>query len=97
MKKSTLLSVLAVVCILLLISCAPEPTCAEDIAIQEKSGFVGGLLHGIVLPIAVIAKIFNIETGIYALNNTGTWYWVGYFLGFAVLGGGMFKSNRKGR
>ena len=96
MKRNTTFAFLfAGILLTLLVSCAPEATCAEDIAVQEQSGFWGGIIHGLVFPVAVIAKVFNIETGLYAVNNTGTWYWVGYFIGFGVLGGGMFRGSRR--
>lgn len=70
--------------LLLLTGCAPM---GET---QEEFGFFYGIWHGICLPFAIIGKIFGLDIGIYAVNNSGTWYWVGLFLGYLIISG----SNR---
>lgn len=95
MKKNTLLLGALFLGLILVSSCAPEAICADEIATQKAYGFFGGLLHGLLLPVAVIAKMFSIETGLYALNNTGFLYWLGYLIGFSCLGGGAYKSRRR--
>jgi len=45
----------------------------------------------------VIAKIFNMEVGIYALNNSGVGYWIGFLIGIGTFGKGGSEAYRKGR
>ncbi|MCB0705937.1 MAG: hypothetical protein KDC34_11530 [Saprospiraceae bacterium] len=97
--KKTLGSILLFVFIVILISsCAPEAICAEDVATQKAYGFFGGLIHGVLLPFAVFGKMFGINTGIYAVNNTGLLYWLGYFIGIGTIGGGgAYGGSRRRR
>jgi hypothetical protein len=70
-------------------SCAPE-------GVSEKSyGFLYGIWHGICLPFAIVGKIFNMDIGIYAQNNSGTWYWIGYLVGFLIIGGSGAASRKR--
>lgn len=48
---------------------------------QEAAGFMLGLWHGMILPIAFFISIFDPNVFIYALNNTGTAYDFGFLLG----------------
>ncbi|MBR9922017.1 MAG: hypothetical protein GYB31_14345 [Bacteroidetes bacterium] len=97
MKKQHLYFLSFFLLLIVVSSCAPEALCAEDVATQKAYGFFGGIIHGLLLPVAVIAKMFGLDTGIYAVNNTGFLYWLGYFLGFAVLGGGAVGGSRRRR
>ena len=83
--------------LLLLIVLLAVSSCAPAEITEKDYGFFYGILHGILLPFALIGKIFNVDTGIYALNNTGTWYWLGYFLGFLIIGGSGASAKRKKR
>ncbi len=60
---------------------------------MDKAGFFTGLWHGLLLPFRVIFYFFS-DIEIYAQNNTGTGYLIGFILGSMgyVLGG----SRRKG-
>jgi hypothetical protein len=67
--------------LLILSSCAPSgPT-------DEPYGFLSGIWHGICIPFTIIGKIFGMDIGLHALNNTGTWYWVGMLIGIGIIGG----------
>ena len=78
MKKLIPIILIAV----LLISCAPSGYTSDDY------GFWSGLWHGICFPFALIGKLFGADIGIYAENNTGFFYWLGFIFGIGGLGGG---------
>lgn len=75
--------------------CAPEPICVDTDFGTEEYGFFRGILHGLVFPIALIGKLFGVSTGLYALNNTGFFYWLGFLIGFGPLGIGVFRFGRR--
>lgn len=80
--------------VLTLTACAPEPSC-ELRGPGGEYGFFSGLLHGILFPLALLGKLFGVKTGLYAVSNTGFWYWLGYFLGVGGLGGGASQAKRR--
>lgn len=90
MKKSILFTTL-LLCLLFISSCAPEGVTSKEY------GFFYGLLHGFILPFAIIGKIFNLDIGIHAINNTGFGYWLGYFIGFAIITGGSGHQAKRRR
>jgi hypothetical protein len=92
--KNIILFGLSVILLFTLAGCAPEPTC-EAVSGQARYGFLWGFAHGIVFPLAVLAKLFGMDYGLYAVENTGFWYWLGYFIGIGGLGGGASQARRK--
>jgi hypothetical protein len=53
-------------------------------------GFWGGLLHGLMAPIDLIAMLFSDKTTVFAQNNNGAWYAFGFLIGsggWGLLGG----------
>jgi len=78
----------------ILISCAEN----EDVTLcltGSTYGFLGGLWHGIIAPIDLIAMLFQDDVTVYAPNNNGVWYAFGFLLGsggWGFLGG---KSSKK--
>jgi hypothetical protein len=74
-----------IVLILLVSSCAPEGYTSDEY------GFFSGIWHGICLPFAIIGKIFGSDIGIYAENNSGFLYWIGFIIGLGGLGGGAYR------
>lgn len=69
-------------------------SCAAQGYAPYESGFFAGIWHGIVFPFALIGKLFGADIGIYAENNTGFFYWIGYISGLGGLGGGGYASGR---
>jgi len=51
------------------------------------------LWHGFILVFSIIGKIFGSDIGIYAENNTGFTYWLGFILGIGILGGGGARAR----
>jgi hypothetical protein len=73
-----------------LAACASQDVTATD---AGAPGFLWGLWHGFIFPIAWILSLFMEEAAIYAVPNNGGWYDFGYFLGIAVFGIGARKSH----
>ena len=53
-------------------------------------GFWGGLWHGIIAPIDLIAMLWREDVSVFAQNNNGAWYAFGFMIGsggWGFLGG----------
>lgn len=57
-------------------------------------GFLLGLWHGFIFPVAAILSIFLPDVAVYAVPNNGGWYDFGYFIGVVFLGVGA-RGTRK--
>lgn len=86
-KAVTLLAPLA------LTACAA--TQASDAVAPAAPGFLLGLWHGFIFPVAWLVSLFSSKVAIYAVPNNGGWYDFGYFLGIVVFGVGARKSVTK--
>jgi hypothetical protein len=89
--KNILITSIAILLLVTLSSCAPEGPTAQ------QYGFLFGIWHGICFPFALIGKVLSMDVGIYAENNTGLFYWVGYILGLSIIFGGGGASSRRRR
>ncbi|MCK9218903.1 MAG: hypothetical protein M0P47_02495 [Bacteroidales bacterium] len=60
-------------------------------------GFWGGLWHGIIAPIDLIAMLWRDDVSVFAQNNNGAWYAFGFIIGSGGWGflGGKGASGRK--
>jgi len=61
-------------------SCAyvqPDLTCLSG----KVYGFWNGLWHGMICPFTFIGSLFNHDVAVYAVNNNGAWYNLGFLLG----------------
>ena len=58
-------------------------------------GFLEGVWHGFIFPIAWIISLFTDQIAVYAVPNNGGWYDFGYFLGICFLGVGARSSRRR--
>ncbi len=81
-------SLLLVLCIATMASCAPNGY------ESEKSGFFSGVWHGIIIVFSLIGKLFDRDIGIYAEHNTGFLYWLGFIIGIGAFGGGSNSARR---
>jgi hypothetical protein len=84
---------------LLLTSCTAAQIEASS---PTAPGFLLGLWHGFIAPIAFIVSVFSETVRIYAFPNGGEWYDFGFMLGISgfsggVLAGGRGKGGQKGR
>jgi hypothetical protein len=76
---------------LLLTACAA--TQASDAVAPGAPGFLYGLWHGFIFPVAWVISLFTDQVAVYAVPNNGGWYDFGYFLGIVVFGIGARKSQ----
>jgi hypothetical protein len=82
---------LTLVALLALAACAA--TQASGAVAPGTPGFLYGLWHGFIFPVAWIVSLFTDKVAIYAVPNNGGWYDFGYFLGIVVFGVGARKSR----
>jgi hypothetical protein len=59
-------------------------------------GFLEGVLHGFIFPVAWAVSLFTDKIAVYAVPNNGGWYNFGYFIGVVFLGVGARSSKRRG-
>ena len=76
---------------LLVAACAA--TQAPDAIQPAAPGFLLGLWHGFIFPVAWVVSLFVPKVAVYAVPNDGGWYDFGYFLGIAVFGVGARKTH----
>jgi hypothetical protein len=75
--------------ILILSGCANSEVVAECLK-GHTYGFWGGLWHGIIAPIDLIAMLWRNDISVFAQNNNGAWYAFGFIIGsggWGFLGG----------
>ena len=58
-------------------------------------GFLEGVWHGFIFPVAWIVSLFTDDIAVYAVPNNGGWYDFGYFIGICFLGVGARSSKRR--
>ena len=74
-------------------ACAATQTDAAVATAATTPGFLLGLWHGFIFPVAFIVSLFMPDVAIYAVPNNGGWYDFGYFVGIVFLGVGARKSR----
>ncbi len=87
-RRKMMLGLLMVLSIFILSSCAPAGFTSHEY------GFFGGFIHGVIFLLALIGKLFGADVGLYAANNTGFTYWLGFIIGFLTLGAGGAATRR---
>ena len=75
----------------LLAACAQQVGTAVE---PTAPGFLLGLWHGFIFPVAWVLSLFVPDVAVYAVPNNGGWYDFGYFLGIVVFGVGARRSTR---
>lgn len=66
--------------VVLITGCA-DVVQVDTCLIGEASGFWYGIWHGWIAAISFVISLFNDDVAIYAVNNTGAWYDLGFVLG----------------
>ena len=69
-------------------------TQAADAVAPAAPGFLLGLWHGFIFPVAWFLSLFMSDVAIYAVPNNGGWYDFGYFLGIVFFGVGSQRGTR---
>ena len=65
-------------------------------AVQPNApGFLLGVWHGFIFPVAFILSLFVDKIDVYAVPNNGHFYDFGYFVGICFLGVGARSSKRR--
>ena len=80
------------VAMLALAACAAHQ--ASTAVQPEAPGFLLGMWHGFIFPLAWIVSIFLPGVAVYAVPNNGGWYDFGYFIGIVFLGVGSHGSRK---
>ena len=76
----------------LLAGCARQAASGVSHA-ADAPGFVLGLWHGFIFPVAWALSLFMPDVAVYAVPNNGGWYDFGYFVGIVFLGVGARKTR----
>lgn len=96
MKNSVKILLLFVLVLILSTSCAhiqPDMTCLTG----KVYGFWNGLWHGMIAGITFIGSLFNHDIAVYAVNNNGAWYNLGFLIGVGGSCGGtkvVYKTRK---
>ena len=77
---------------LLLAACAHHVTSVVSHG-PDSPGFLLGLWHGFIFPVAWVLSLFLPDVAIYAVPNQGGWYDFGFFIGVVFLGVGANRSR----
>ncbi len=83
-------TLIALGALVLLAACASQ---APSGVAPDSPGFLLGLWHGFIFPVAWVLSLFMPDVAVYAVPNNGGWYDFGFFVGVVFLGVGA----RRGR
>jgi len=75
---------------LLLAACATQ---SAAVVKPAAPGFLLGIWHGFIFPVAFILSLFMKDVAVYAVPNDGILYNLGYFIGIVFLGVGTRRSH----
>jgi hypothetical protein len=81
----------AVAAALALSACAATQDSAA--VAPSAPGFLLGLWHGFIFPVAWVVSLIVPKVAVYAVPNNGGWYDFGYFLGVVVFGVGAKRGH----
>ncbi len=87
-------SILLLILIFVFSSCA-EPVPIEECVDDDPYGILGGLWHGFIAPFSFILSIFMDDVAMYAVNNNGFLYDLGFVIGAGIMFGGSGKASSK--
>ena len=59
----------------------------------DAPGFLLGLWHGFIFPVAFILSLFMKDVAVYAVPNAGLLYNLGFFIGIVFIGVGARRSH----
>ncbi len=78
------------------LSCAETQT-VENCVNGETVGFLYGIVHGMFIVPSFIISLFTDDVAIYAVNNSGALYNLGYIIGLlcTLKGGSYIKKKNK--
>jgi len=85
------ISLLAVSALSTLSACAHQ---VQSAVAPEAPGFLLGVWHGFIFPVAWVLSLFVPDVAVYAVPNNGGWYDFGYFIGIVFLGVGSHRTRK---
>jgi len=88
--NKTLSGIFLLILIFMISGCAQNEV-VDQCLTGHKYGFFGGLWHGFIAPFDFIGMLFNKEITMYAQNNNGGLYALGFLIGSG--GWGFFGSK----
>ncbi len=71
--------------------------CAQQVGsavAQAAPGFLLGLWHGFIFPVAWVLSLIMPQVAVYAVPNNGGWYDFGFFIGIVFLGVGSHRTKK---
>lgn len=83
---------LALAALTLLAACATQVSSGVS---PQAPGFLWGLWHGFIFPVAWFLSLIMPDVAVYAVPNNGGWYDFGYFLGVVVFGVGAHGGGKR--
>jgi hypothetical protein len=83
---------LGVLLLILMSSCASNES-VEQCLKGDTYGFFWGIWHGIIAPISLVISLFDEDVAMFAVNNTGFFYGLGFLIGSG--GWGILASKAK--
>jgi len=86
---------LAAIAVAALALAACVATQAPNAVQSTAPGFLEGLWHGFIFPVAWVFSLFRSDISVYAVPNNGGWYDFGYFLGIVVFGVGANGARKR--
>jgi len=95
-KKTAGIALIISVLVILFSACANKEIVDACLA-GHKYGFWGGLWHGIIAPIDFVIMLFKDDVTLYAQNNNGAFYALGFLIGSGGWGfmGGKGVARRR--
>ena len=84
---------LAIVAAFLPLAACAKQSAAGVATAEGTPGFLLGVWHGFIFPVAWVFSLFDPRFAIYAVPNNGGWYDFGYFVGIVFLGVGARKTR----
>jgi hypothetical protein len=82
--------------LVLFVSCANNEI-VEECLHGKTYGFLWGLWHGIIAPVDLVLMFFRDDITVYAPNNSGVWYALGFLIGsggWGLMGGKKLGGRR---
>jgi hypothetical protein len=79
--KNSLKILLLVALVVLVSGCAHVVPIQECVEGTKVYGFWNGLWHGMISGLTFIGSLFNHDIVVYAVNNNGAWYNLGFLMG----------------
>ena len=84
-------ALLALAALMALAACATQ---TPGSTAPGAPGFLHGLWHGFIFPVAWFLSLIVPDISVYAVPNNGGWYDFGYFLGICVFGVGANRGRK---